>query len=56
MRIKIIASLPKGDDYGIDRHIGEVFKAYVHEGKVIAANPSGADFVLYDGEYEIVEE
>jgi hypothetical protein len=56
MKIKIIASKPINRDVvGIENHIGEIFDAYEMGEYVVIRNHVGCDWVVYKGEYEVIE-
>ena len=61
MRVKIIASSPKGDQFGIDSIIGKTYEAVPREpdddpGVVVNCAEFGGRIRINPEEYEIVEE
>lgn len=57
MRVKIIASKPIDDGCsGIEEYIGQEFDTYYDEDEnLIAIGTTHGDFILFDGEYEVIE-
>jgi hypothetical protein len=57
MKVKIIASKPidKGCS-PIDHHIGKVFDTYIDKDGNLMAKYKYSDFILFEGEYEVIEE
>ena len=57
MRVKIIASKPIDDGCsGIEEYIGQEFETYTEEdGSLVAAGITNEDFILFEGEYEVIE-
>ena len=57
MRVKIIASKPIDNGCsGIKEHIGKEFEVYEEDGLLMARNIDRHDFILFDGEYEVISE
>lgn len=56
MRVKIIANKPIDDGcVEIKEHIGKEFETYVDNGDIMVANDCGEDFIVFEGEYEIIK-
>ena len=57
MRVKIIASKPIDNGCsGIKEYIGKEFEVYEEDGMLMAKNSARNDFILFNGEYEVISE